>query len=450
MDELLTRQMPHSIEAEQSVLGSMLIDSRCVNDVIGFIKPDDFYAKTNREIFETIYSMFNYSMVIDPVTVLEQMRVAGVWSENSSAYVLELMNITPTAVNVMEYASIVRDKALLRAVAEAGGDINNMALEGTGGASEILEIAEKKIYALRSGRNTSGLEPISKVLVDVYEQLSIAAKSDSRIPGLSTGLTDLDNFIMGLNKSDLILIASRPGMGKTSIALNIALHVAKTQSKTVAVFSLEMSREQLAMRLLAGESFVDGKKLQTGRLSPDEWRKIAAAAASISKCDLRINDNPSLSVADMNAQCRRIKELGLVVIDYLQLMQSASGTSNYSGESRTQVVSDMSRMLKIMAKELNVPVICLSQLSRANESRHDKRPVLSDLRESGAIEQDADIVIGLYRDGYYNKESENPNIAECIVLKNRRGETDTIKLQWLPEFTSYSSLEKVHADEDAY
>jgi replicative DNA helicase len=284
----------------------------------------------------------------------------------------------------------------------------------------------------------------------VYELLTEASKSDSSIPGLSTGLVDLDNFIMGLNKSDLILIAARPGMGKTSIALNIAQHVAKTSQQTVAVFSLEMSREQLAMRLLSAESFIDNKKLQTGRLNNEEWKKVATAAATLSRTDMRINDNPSLSVADMNAQCRRISNLGLVVIDYLQLMQSAGGTRNYSGENRQQVVSDISRMLKIMAKELNVPVICLSQLSRASETRTDKRPMLSDLRESGAIEQDADIVLALYRDDYYNKETETPNLAECIVLKNRRGETGKVNLQWLPEFTSYASVDMRHSEEDSY
>lgn len=449
MDEILNRQMPHSIEAEQSVLGSMLIDSRCVGDVVGILSAGDFYSKTNREIFETIYSMFSYSKVIDAVTVLEQMRINGVWAESSNDYVMELMSITPTAANVLEYAKIVKDKALLRALADAGSDISAMAFEGEGGAPEILEAAEKRIYALRQGRSTSGLEPISRVLVNVYEQLTIASKSEG-IPGLTTGLPDLDRFIMGLNDSDLILIASRPGMGKTSIALNIALHVAKASGKTVAVFSLEMSREQLALRLLSGESFVDNKKMQTGRLSDADWSKIAAAAASISAADLLINDNPSLTVADMNAQCRRLPNLGLVVIDYLQLMQSASGKSNYAGESRTQAVSDISRMMKIMAKELNVPVICLSQLSRANESRQDKRPMLSDLRESGAIEQDADIVLGLYRDSYYNKESESGNIAECIVLKNRRGETGKIELQWLPEYTTYSSVERRYTEEDEF
>ncbi len=449
MDELLSRQMPHNIEAEQAVLGSMLIDSRCVPVVIGALRPSDFYVKTNQDIFETIYSMFNYSMVIDPVTVLEQMRINGTFNpDTSSDYILELMNITPTSANVMEYAAIVRDKALMRSIAEAGSEINSLAMDGAGEAMDILEAAEKKVYSLRQGRTNGGLEPISKILVGVYEQLSLAAKSSNSIPGIPTGLTDLDNMIMGLNKSDLILIASRPGMGKTSIALNIAMHAAKTSGKSVAIFSLEMSREQLCMRLLSAESFVDSKKLLTGRLSADDWKNIAAAAGVISSLNLLIDDNPSLSVTDMNAQCRRINDLGLVVIDYLQLMQSASGTPNYSGENRQQVVSDISRMLKIMAKELNVPVICLSQLSRANESRTNKRPMLSDLRESGAIEQDADIVLGLYREDYYNKETEDPNLAECIILKNRHGETGTVELRWMPEFTSYASVERRYSDED--
>ncbi|NLT12910.1 MAG: replicative DNA helicase [Clostridiales bacterium] len=446
MDELLGRQMPHSIEAEQAVLGSMIIDSRCIGDVVGVVKAADFYSSTNRAIFETIFSMFTYSMVTDPVTVLEQMRVSGVWNENSAAYLLELVNITPTSANVMEYAAIVRDMALLRSIADAGGDVMNMALEGTGGAMSILEAAEKKIYALRQGRSAAGLEPISKILIDVYDQLSQAAKSGSSFPGLATGLHDLDRKIMGLNKSDLILIASRPGMGKTSIALNIALHVAKTSGKTVAVFSLEMSREQLALRLLSSASHIDGKKLQTGRLTTDEWTKLGQTASMLSGYDLLINDNPSLSVADMNAQCRRLNNLGLVVIDYLQLMQSAGSGMAYASENRTQVVSDISRMMKIMAKELNIPVICLSQLSRANESRQNKRPMLSDLRESGAIEQDADIVLGLYREDYYNKEVEQQNIAECIILKNRRGETDIIELEWQPEFTSYVSVDRYHTE----
>lgn len=448
MDQVISRQMPHSAEAEQAVIGSMLIDSSCVPDVIGRVKAEDFYVKANRDIFETIYSMFNFSMVIDPVTVLEQMRIAGLTNEGTSGYLMDLMEITPTAANVIKYAEIVRDKAMLRSVAKAGEDVAIMAYESAGEASDILEAAERKIYALRQDRTVGGLVPVSSVLVDVYSQLSLAAKSDSSIPGLSTGLIDLDNFILGLNNSDLIFIASRPGMGKTSIALNIATHVAKTSGKAVAVFSLEMSREQLCLRLLSGESFVDNKKLQTGRLSDSEWNKVAAAAAAISSYDIRIDDNPTLSVADMNAQCRRVKNLGLVVIDYLQLLQSASGGSMRSNENRQQVVSDISRAMKIMAKELNVPVVCLSQLSRANEARSNKRPMLSDLRESGSIEQDADIVLGLYRDDYYNKETDKVNLAECIVLKNRRGETGTVELQWLPEFTTYASVERRHGDEE--
>jgi len=446
VDELLLRQIPHSLEAEQAVLGSMLIDARCVGEVIGILRAEDFYSNVNREVFETVFSMFSYALAIDPVTVLDKMRVDGVWNDDSPGYIRDLMLITPTASNVLEYAAIVRDKALLRSLVDAGGDISSMAISGEGGAMNILEAAEKRIYALRQGRSREGLEPIAKVLVGVYEQISNAAKLGSGITGIATGLHDLDRFIMGLNKSDLILVASRPGMGKTSIALNIALHSAKTSGKTVAVFSLEMSREQLAMRLLSSEGFIDGKKLQTGRIKQEEWRRLADAAASISAADLLINDDASLTVADMNAQCRRLSNLGLVVVDYIQLMQSASGARGYLGENRVQVVSEISRMMKIMAKELGVPVMCLSQLSRASEGRQNKRPLLSDLRESGAIEQDADVVIGLYRDDYYNRESETPNIAECIVLKNRRGETGVIELQWLPEYTTFSSLERHHTD----
>ena len=446
MDDLLQRQIPHSTEAEQAVLGSMLIDARCISDVIGLLRASDFYSVSNRDIFETVYSMFNYSMAIDPVTVLDKMKEDGAYNDDSPGYIRDLMLITPTASNVMEYAAIVKDKALLRAIVDAGGDISEMAISGEGGATNILEASEKRIYSLRQDRSRDGLEPVSKVLVGVYEEISNAAKSGSGIPGLTTGLHDLDRSIMGLNKGDLILVASRPGMGKTSIALNIALHAAKSSGKTVAVFSLEMSSEQLAIRLLASESFIDSKKLQTGRIKQEEWRKLAAAAASISQADLLINDNASLSVSDMNAQCRRVPNLGLVVVDYLQLMQSASGSKGSLNENRVQVVSEISRMMKIMAKELNVPLICLSQLSRANESRQNKRPLLSDLRESGAIEQDADIVLALYRDDYYNKESEAHNIAECIILKNRRGETGMIELQWLPEFTHFSSLERHHEE----
>ena len=314
-------------------------------------------------------------------------------------------------------------------------------------ARAVLEAAERKIYQLRQGRNVGGLQPVSMVIQRVYAALSDAAVNGGGIPGLSTGMPDLDQITMGLKKGELILIAARPGQGKTSMALNLARYIGEHSGQTVAVVSLEMSREELVQRLLSSAAMVDGKKLAMGRLSPAEWDRVVAAAAQLSKTDIRVDDNSTLSVADMNAQCRRLGNLGLVVIDYLQLMQSSGSGHSYASESRTQAVSDMSRMLKIMAKELNVPVICLSQLNRANEGRTNKRPMLSDLRESGSIEQDADIVIALYRDGYYNKEAENPNLAEAIILKNRHGETKTVELMWMPEYTSFASIEKRHEDE---
>lgn len=447
MDELLGRRTPHSPSAEQAVIGSMLIDPRCIPEVLEKVRSDEFYIKANRDIFETMYTMFSFGQIVDPVTVIDQMKVRGVYLDDSESYIAEVMRITPTAANVLEYAAIVRDRALLRSLGEAADDINKMVYEGTGEADTMLEAAERKIYALRQGRTTGGLTPVSAVVQNVFDDLSNAAASGSKIPGLETGLSDLDRTILGLNKSELILVAARPGMGKTSIALNMALHVGMNLHKTVAIFSLEMSKEQLVTRLLSRAALVPSQNLLTGQLSPQQWTEISNAAQTMSMADIRIDDNPMLTVADMNSQCRRIPNLDLVVIDYLQLMQSAGSGHTWSNESRTQAVSDISRMLKIMAKELNVPVICLSQLSRANESRTDKRPMLSDLRESGAIEQDADVVIALYRDGYYNKECENPNLAEAIILKNRKGSTGTVELQWLPEYTTFTSLER-RRDED--
>ena len=445
-EELLLKQLPHSVEAEQAVLGSMLIDARCVPEVIDQLRPDDFYVKQNREIYETIYSMFNYSLTIDPVTVLENMKQNGVYDENTSrGYLLQLMDTTPTAANVKEYIGILKDKTLLRRVAETAGELTVLIQQGTETGQDVLEAAEQRIYAIRQGRAAQGLTPISQVLLDVYARLEELAASDSAIPGLSTGLTDLDRAISGLNKSDLILLAARPGMGKTSMALNILLEAGKKSGKNVVFFSLEMSREQLALRLISSECFVDNKKLVTGNLAPEDWEKIMVATESLNRSHILIDDDSTVSVADILAKCRRVDNLGLVIIDYLQLMQSAGGRQ-YSGENRQQVVSDISRALKIMAKELNVPVVCLSQLSRGPESRCDKRPMLSDLRESGAIEQDADIVMFLYREGYYDKETPNPNLAECIIAKNRHGETRTVELQWLPEFTTFGNMEWQHEE----
>ena len=442
-EELMARQLPQSLEAEQSVLGSILIDSRCLADVIGIIKPEDFYLQQNREIYSAIYTMFNFSQTVDPVTVLDKMKEMGVYRDDSRNYVLQLMEITPTAANAVRYANIVRDKAMLRSLADAAADISNTVYDQVGTPAVILENAEKKIFALRKGERGDSLEHIGTTLHKVFDRLNELSMSDSAIPGLSTGLRDLDVRINGLNRSDLILVAARPAMGKTAFALNLALNVAKKYNQTVAMFSLEMSREQLAMRLLAIQSFVDGKKINTGKLSDDEWAKLSQAASALSQTDIRVDDNPAITVAEMNAKLRRVDNLGLVIIDYLQLM-SGSGNGKNS-DNRVTVVSDISRSLKIMAKDLNVPVICLSQLSRGPESRTDKRPMLSDLRESGSIEQDADSVMFLYRDEYYNPNTEDQGVAECIVQKNRHGEVGTVKLQWLPQYQTFADREWKHA-----
>ena len=446
MDELLGKKIPYSSQAEQAVIGSMLIDPRCIAEVVKKLRADEFYVRANRDVYETILAMFSFGQTVDPVTVIDQMKVRGVYDENVPAYLAEIMRITPTSANVMEYVTIIKDRALLRSVSTVADEINAMVYEGSGAAEDVLEAAEAKLHAVRENRGSGGLREIRHVMQNVFDAMSEAAASGSRIPGLSTGLPDLDDLILGLNKSELVIIAARPGMGKTSIALNIALNVAMTQHKKVAIFSLEMSREQLVTRLLSRAALVPSQNLFTGRLTDQQWRDVAAAANTLSACDILIDDNSTLTVADMNAQCRTIRGLDLVVIDYLQLMSSAGGRG-FSNESRTQAVSDISRMMKVMAKQLGVPVICLSQLNRAAEARQDKRPLLSDLRESGSIEQDADVVIGLYREGYNNRECENPNLAEAIVLKNRKGQTGTVQLTWVPEYTSFYSVEKYRGDE---
>ena len=447
-DELLLRQAPHSPQAEQAVLGSMLIDPDCIKDVMDKLRPEDFYLRANRDIFETIYHMFVYSRPIDGVTVAGEMEKTGVYNDNTRDYLLQLMDVTPTSANVMEYVQIVLDKSLMRQVASAAGSISAMVLDGAGDAGAMLEAAEQKVYAIRRGRSAQNMVPVSMVLEDVMAHLAeLTASGGKTLPGLSTGLSAVDAKINGLNKSDLLLLAARPGMGKTSMALNVALSAARESGKTVAIFSLEMSKEQLVTRLIASEGLVENTRLVTGNLRESDWQRIAEAASSLSRMDIRIDDNPLLTVADMNAKCRRLDNLGLVVIDYLQLMTSAGG-KGYSGENRQQAVSDISRMLKIMAKELQVPVLCLSQLSRANEKREDKRPMLSDLRESGAIEQDADIVMFLYRDDYYNSDAEKRNVAECIVAKNRHGETGKVELRWMPEYTAFGTLETRYGEDE--
>lgn len=443
MDDILSRQAPQSLEAEQSVLGAMLIDSRCVGDVIGILKPEDFYLRQNQEIFETIYSMFSFSKVIDPVTVLNELKENGHYDDAvTPKYIKQLMEVTPTTANVKQYAKIVSDKALLRNISQAASDIDGMVREEVGTAADILEASEKKIFSLTRDRGDA-LERIGTVLVKMFDSLNERAKSGDEFPGITTGLHDLDVKINGLNKSDLIIIAARPGMGKTSLALNLLTSAAKVSGKTAVFFSLEMSREQLAMRLVSNESFVDNNKLITGKLTEEEWRKIGIAGSALSQTDIRVSDNPSITVAEMNAICRRLDNLGLIVIDYLQLMTSANGKEN---ENRATTVSEISRSMKIMAKELNVPVICLSQLNRGAEGRSDKRPTMAELRESGAIEQDADQIILIYRDDYYNENSPEKNIAELNVAKNRHGEPGVVKVQWMPQYFAFSDLDWKHSE----
>lgn len=444
VDDLLTRhQLPHSVEAEQAVLGAMLIDARCVPDVVGLLHAEDFFISQNRDIFETIHSMFTLSQTVDPVTVLDGMRTRGLCADENAArsFLMSLMQVTPTAAHVREYAGIVRDRALLRQIAEAAADISVLAQGGQDEAETVLDSAERRVYDIRQGRADQSLHTVSAVLQEVFARLDELSRNKGGLPGLPTGLAEVDDYIGGLGRSNLILIASRPGMGKTSIALNIALNAVKQSGKTIVFFSLEMSREQLVMRLLSSEAFIDSRKLLTGDLSMEEWNRLIDASRALTRLDFRFDDNSAVGVTEMKAKCRRLDNLGLIVIDYLQLMQGSRRQEN-----RVQEVADISRNLKIMAKELNVPVLCLSQLSRAAETRSEKnkRPMLSDLRESGAIEQDADVVMFLYRDEYYNEDTEDRNVAECIVAKNRHGATGTVRLQWLPQYTAFSSREWKH------
>ncbi|MGI6171596.1 MAG: replicative DNA helicase [Butyricicoccus sp.] len=441
LDELLARQMPQAAEAEQAVIGSMLIDPSCIPDIIEMLRPEDFYTEENRRIFETIFSMFTNSQRIDAVTVLNELKLNGIYDEaGGRAYLAQVMEITPTAAGVREYAQIIRDKSMLREIAAAASDIETMAYEGAGEAGDIAEAAEQKIYAVRHGREVRGLSHIKSVIMDVYSRLDELSRSDSGLPGLPTGYPELDRQLTGLNKSDLILIAARPGMGKTAFALNLALNAAKKSEKDVVLFQLEMSKDQLASRLLSQEALIDSQKLKTGELDPDDWVKIARASNRLAKTHIYVDDNPAVTVAEIKAKCRRLGDnLGLIVIDYLQLMQSGKRTEN-----RVNEIAEISRSMKIMAKELDVPVICLSQLSRAVEKREDKHPLLSDLRESGAIEQDADIVLFIYRDDYYNDESEDKNVAEIIIAKNRHGSTGSLKLQWVGQYTTFSNPDRIH------
>lgn len=433
-------QMPYNLEAEQSVLGAVLIDAACFPAVMENLRPEAFYRPQHQQIFETMMNMFNSSRAMDFITVLDAVKNEDIFEtgEDAKIYLTNLAQVVPSSTNVEAYCKIVREKYYVRRLITASREIIDMAQESQAESDVLLDSAEQSIFDIRQGRNTSALKHIRTAITETYETLQrLSGEDRDRFKATSTGYPALDHVITGLNKTDLILIAARPGMGKTSFALNIAENVATKEKKTVVVFSLEMSSEQLAQRLLSSQASIEGKSLRTGELSGDDWVRIAMASQVLSKADIWLDDTPGITVGEMKAKLRRLKKVDLVIIDYLQLMSSGKRIDN-----RVQEVSEITRNLKIMAKEMNVPLITLSQLSRGPESRADHKPMLSDLRESGSIEQDADIVMLLFREDYYaREEAEERNVANCDVAKNRHGETGVVKLGWDNRYTRFTNLE---------
>jgi replicative DNA helicase len=439
---LLGKIPPQNIEAEQSVLGSMLLDKDLIPGVIEILKKDDFYREDHAEIFEAIINLFDRAEPIDIITVSEKLKERGTLDKvGGLEYITNIATGVHTTANAKYYANIVEEKSLLRKLIQASSEIMAISYEAAEDVNIILDKAEKSIFDILQKRNTKGFTHIKDVLVDTFNRLEELYNNKEFITGVPSGFVDLDYKTAGFQNSDLILIAARPAMGKTALALNIAQYAAIYKKVPVAIFSLEMSKEQLVNRLLCSEALIDSQRMKTGNLEDDDWDKIALALGPLSEAPIYIDDTPGISVMEIRAKCRRLKlekNLGLVVIDYLQLMQGRGRFDN-----RQQEISEISRSLKILAKEINVPVIALSQLSRAPDARTDHRPVLSDLRESGAIEQDADIVIFIYRDDYYNPDTERKNIAEIIIAKHRNGSTGTVELIWLGQYTKFGNLKKM-------
>lgn len=439
--QALGRIPPQSVEAEQSVIGAMLLDKEIIPTIVEILKSEDFYREDHREIYESIMELFDKGEAIDFITVADKLKLRGsLDSVGGLDYLTRLANVVPTTSNAKHYAKIVEEKSMLRKLIRASAEIVDMGYEASDEVSVVVDRAEKNIFDILQKRNMRGFVPIKEVLVDALDKMEELYNNKGHITGIPTGFADLDLKTAGLQNSDLILVAARPAMGKTAFALNIAQYAAVHAHVPVAVFSLEMSREQLVNRVLCSESMIDSQRMRTGKLEDEDWKKIARAIGPLSEAPIYIDDTPGTTITEIRAKCRRLKlekNLGLVVIDYLQLMQGSSKNDN-----RQQEISEISRSLKILAKEINVPVITLSQLSRAPEARADHRPILSDLRESGAIEQDADIVLFLYRDDYYNPDTEKRNIAEIIISKHRSGSTGTVELAWLGQFTKFANLEK--------
>jgi len=435
---------PQNIEAEQSVLGSMLLSRDAIIDVSEIIKADDFYKESHKKLFDVMMEMFEKDIPVDLVTVVDELRKRNMLEAIGGIdYIASLSSNVITTANVSYYAKLIKEKATLRRLIEASSEIMELSYEGDD-VETVLDIAEQKIFDIAQGRNTTNFSPIKDVLMNTFYKIEELYKNKGQLTGIPSGFPDLDLKTAGFQPSDFILVAARPSMGKTSFALNIAQNAALLTGLPVAIFSLEMSKEQLVNRLICSTANIDSQKLRTGNLDEDDWMKLAAAMTPLSKAPIYIDDTPGIGVMDIRAKCRRLKlekGLGLVMIDYLQLMQGRG-----KAENRQQEISEISRSLKSLARELNVPVITLSQLSRAPESRSDHRPILSDLRESGAIEQDADIVMFLYRDDYYHKDSEKKNIAEVIIAKHRNGPTGTVELLWLAQYTKFVSLDKYRTE----
>ena len=439
MEDQFTKKLPFSLIAEQSLLGAILVDPDSLNDIADTVASTDFYLTEHAQIFTAMHELFLANKEIDIVTLIDMLVTKGIYSKSGGQdYIKTLCQAVPNALNVKDYATIVKQKSLLRQLIEVCSDISDTAYSEEGTANEVIDYAESRIFDIAQGRDTKNFRHIREVIGEVYKNLHTMATEGESAQGTKTGFSGLDNVLAGMGDSDLILIGARPGMGKTSFALNIATNVALQTKKKVCLFSLEMSAEQLVSRVISSEAMVDSYAMRTGRLDPKQWDDIAAATSKLAGCDILIDDTSGISVTGMKAKLRRINNLGLVVVDYLQLMQSdRRGDGN-----RVQEVADISRALKIMAKELSVPVICCAQLSRGPESRTDKRPMLSDLRDSGAIEQDADTVIFLYRDEYYKTEGnqDEGNIAEVIIAKNRHGSTGNVKMGWIGRFTKFRTL----------
>lgn len=427
------RKLPFSLEAEQSVLGSILIDPERFNEIAGIIKSEDFYLDEHAQIYLAMQDLYLQNRIIDPVTLIDTLVRRGVYDrDNSAAYMKVIAEIVPSAANIKDYAEIVRSKSMLRRLIATCDDILDTAYAAQEDASFIIDNAEQKIFDIAQTNENKGFTHIRDVLLNTYENLKKLQDEGAAAMGTPTGFSGLDRVLVGLGKSDLILVGARPGMGKTSFAMNMATNIARQSGKAVCVFSLEMSNEQLVSRMLSSEALVDSYSLRSGKISDDDWQKLAHASSVLSDCDIYIDDTTGITVTGMRAKLRRVKNLGLVVIDYLQLMQSDRRNDN-----RVQEVAEISRNLKILAKELMVPVICCAQLSRGPESRTDKRPMLSDLRDSGAIEQDADVVMFLYRDDYYAQEPEKANAAEIIVAKNRHGAVENVEMQFIGKYTKF-------------